>query len=261
MTANPPRLQLAQQGAGPGAPVVLSHALGLDLDMWDGFAQALASRHAVLRYDHRGHGGSAVPPGPYTMDDLVEDAARVVRESGLGPVVWVGLSMGGMVGQGLAIRHPELVRALVLANTTSKYPHEALANWRKRIEAVESGGMAAVVDMVIERYLHEDFRHSNPGRVAHYRNMILRCDPQGYAATCAAVASVDWLARLGQIRVPTLVIAGALDVGAPPALSREMHEAIRDSNLVVLDNASHLSVEEVPAQFAALVNGFLKPFE
>jgi 3-oxoadipate enol-lactonase len=192
------------------------------------------------------------------MDDLVDDAARLVREWGRGPVVWVGLSMGGMVGQGLAIRHPELVRGLVLANTTSRYPPEAAATWARRIAAVEVGGMAAVVDTVIERYLSERFRAAHPRDVARYRATILRSDPQGYAASCHAVANVDWLERLGAIQVPTLVIAGALDVGAPPAMAEAISAAIPGSELVVLDDASHLSVAEQPARFAALVGGFLR---
>jgi 3-oxoadipate enol-lactonase len=237
---------------------VLSHALGLDLHMWDALVGELASAHPVLRYDHRGHGGSAVPAGPYTLDHLVDDAARVLREWGMGPVAWVGLSMGGMVGQGLAIRHPELVRGLVLANTTSRYPPEAAATWARRIAAVEVGGMAAVVDTVIERYLSERFRAAHPRDVARYRATILRSDPQGYAASCHAVANVDGLERLGAIQVPTLVIAGALDVGAPPPMAEAISAAIRGSELVVLDDASHLSVAEQPARFTALVGGFLR---
>jgi 3-oxoadipate enol-lactonase len=257
-TFSQPQLRVALQGAAPGAPVVLSHALGLDLHMWDGLAAELALAHAVLRYDHRGHGGSATPAGPYTMDDLVGDAARVVREWGCGPVVWVGLSMGGMVGQGLAIRHPELVAGLVLANTTSRYPPEALASWEQRIAAVDAGGMAAVADMVIARYLHEGFRAAQPERVASWRATILRCDPKGYAACCNAVAKVDWQAQLGTITVPTLIVAGALDVGAPPAMAEAIKAAIPAAELVVLDEASHLSVEEQPAKFSALVAAFLQ---
>jgi len=111
-------------------------ALGLDMHMWDELAMQLAADRPVLRYDHRGHGGSAVPPGPYTMDDLVDDAARLIREWGRGPIVWIGLSMGGMVGQGLAVRHPELVQAIVLANTSAKYPEAAAAVFAQRVNDV-----------------------------------------------------------------------------------------------------------------------------
>lgn len=254
-TFSEPQLRVALQGAG--SPVVLSHALGLDLSMWDDFAAGLAARHEVARYDHRGHGGSAVPPGPYTLDALVDDAARLIREWGRGPVVWVGLSMGGMVGQGLAIRHPELVRALVLANTAARYPETALAAWQQRIAAVASGGMAAVADMVVERYLHAGFRAEHPEAAQALREQLLRCDPVGYVASCHAVSAVDWVDQQGGIRVPTLVIAGARDVGATPAMAQQIASGIPGAQLEVFDDASHLSVAEVPARFAASVNAFL----
>ncbi len=153
-TFSQPQLAVAVQGASDAAkaPIVLSHALGLDHRMWDTLAAQLAAAgHPVLRYDHRGHGGSAVPVGSYTMDDLVDDAARLICEWGRGPVVWVGLSMGGMVGQGLGVRHPDLVKALVLANTSGQYPLSSKAVFESRIEAVRQGGIATVADAVIER--------------------------------------------------------------------------------------------------------------
>ncbi|HJV63636.1 MAG TPA: alpha/beta fold hydrolase [Albitalea sp.] len=256
-TFSEPQLKVAVQGQGQGTPVMLSHALGLDLTMWDAFAAELAASHEVARYDHRGHGGSAVPRGPYTMDQLVDDAARLIREWGRGPVVWVGLSMGGMVGQGLAIRHPELLRGLVLANTAAQYPEAAQAGWQQRIEAVEAGGMAAVADMVVERYLHADFRAAHPQFAQALRERLLRTDAAGYVATCHAVRAVNWLDRLHEIRVPTLVIAGARDVGATPAMAQAMVERIPGATLALFDDASHLSVAEVPQRFAAAVRELL----
>ncbi len=264
-TFSQPQLAIALQGPalqGPAAdgaaPIVLCHALGLDLHMWDELAaQLAAANHPVLRYDHRGHGGSAVPVGPYTMDDLVDDAARLLREWGRGPVAWVGLSMGGMVGLGLAVRHPELIKALVLANTTSKYPPAAGAVFEQRIGAVRGGGMAAVAESVLERYFTAAFRASQPEAVAAFRAKVLKSDPAGYAATCAAVGGVDWLDRLNAVTCPTLVIAGALDVGAPVAMSQAIVERIPGAELVVFDQASHLSVVEQPAAFAAALDSFL----
>lgn len=257
-TASLPRLRVALQGLSTGRPVVLSHALGLDTRMWDALAAELAPHCRVLRYDHRGHGGSDAPPGPYTMDDLVDDAARVVQEWDVGPVAWIGLSMGAMVGMGLAIRRPELVDSLVLANTTSRYPPEARTGWSQRIAAVEAGGMTQVVDMVLQRYLRADFRARQWLQVAGYRDTILRCDPQGYVACCHAVASVDWLDELGRIAAPTLIIAGAEDVGAPPHMSRAMEQRIPNARLVQLEKASHLSVAEQPVHFESLVKDFLE---
>ncbi|HEY4066758.1 MAG TPA: alpha/beta fold hydrolase [Burkholderiaceae bacterium] len=261
-TFSQPQLKVAVQGAGSengaaGTPIVLSHALGLDLHMWDDLAAQLAVDRPVLRYDHRGHGGSAAPAGPYTMDELVDDAARLIREWGRGPVVWVGLSMGGMVGQGLAIRHPELIKALVLANTGSKYPEAAAAVFAARIGAVQNGGLAAIIDSVLERYFSAAFRANEPEAVAVARGTVLRSDPVGYAATCAAVGAVNWLDRLNTITCPTLIIAGRLDVGAPVSMSEAMAERIKGSQLVVFDEASHLSVAEQPAQFAQTLQSFL----
>jgi len=254
-TFSAPQLKVAVQGTG--APVMLSHALGLDLHMWHEFAARLAGERAVLRYDQRGHGGSARPPGPYAIDDLVDDAARLIREWGRGPVVFIGLSMGGMVGQGLAVRHPELLRGVVLANTTARYPEAARPVWATRIAAVEQGGMAAVADAVVERYLHADYRAAHPLEVAALRTTLLRADPAGYVAACHAVANVDWLDRLSSVRTPTLVIAGARDAGATPEMARAIAERIVGAELAVLDDASHLSVAEQPAQFAELVQSFI----
>jgi 3-oxoadipate enol-lactonase len=256
-TFSRPQLRVAVQGADEGVPVVLSHALGLDLRMWDALAASLAAQHPVLRHDHRGHGGSAVPPGPWSIDDLVDDAARVIREWGRGPVLFVGLSMGGMVGQGLAIRHPELVRGLVLANTVARYPEAARAAWLQRIEAVAQGGMAAVADMVVERYLHAGFRAADPSFAQRLRDTLLRCDPAGYRQACWAVSSVDWVDRLDGIRCPTLVIAGEHDVGATPAMAQEIASRVPGARLEVLKNASHLSVADQPEAFERLVRGCL----
>ncbi len=257
LTFSEPQLQVAVQGAGSGVPVVLSHALGLDMGMWDALAAELGTSHRVLRYDHRGHGGSAAPAGPYTMDELVDDAARVIREWGQGPVAFIGLSMGGMVAQGLAVRHPELLRGAVLANTTSQYPPAAAAVFAQRIAAVQSGGLASIVESVMERYFHAGFRASQTAQVARYRGIVLRSDPVGYAACCAAVGGVNWLDRLSGVRLPVLVIAGREDVGAPVAMSEAMAERIPGARLAVLEDASHLSVAEQPAAFTALVREFL----
>jgi 3-oxoadipate enol-lactonase len=255
-TFSEPQLHIHVQGAG--TPVVLSHALGVDLHMWDGLAAELAGKHKVLRYDHRGHGKSAAPPGPYTLDDdLVEDAARVIREWGQGPVVWVGLSMGGMVGQGLAIKYPELLRGLVLANTTSAYPPEGIANWTVRIDTVNSQGLEAVADGVMERYFNAAYRAEKPDEVAKARRTVTSNDPKAYVAACHAVRGLDYTDKLASIKVPTLVIAGADDMGTPVAMSETIAGRIKGAELAIIENASHLSVAEQPQKFAQLVNRFL----
>lgn len=256
-TFSEPQLLAVLQGSQTGVPVALSHALGLDHTMWDSLAAALAPDHPVLRYDHRGQGASARPPGPYRLDDLVDDAARLLREWGRGPVVFVGLSMGGMVAQGLAIRHPELVRGLVLANTTALYPPEAQAGWRARIDAVQQGGLAQIVDTVVERYLHAGFRHAQPTFAAALRQLLLGADPAAYVASCEAIRAVDWASQLGQIRCPTVVISGALDAGTTPAMGRAIADAVPGAQFELLEEASHLSVAEQPASFEAAVRALI----
>lgn len=244
-------------GKRPRHTVVLSHALGCDQSMWDGLACLLATDCRVIAYDHRGHGSSDAPEGPYSMADLADDAARLLRELDTGPVVWVGLSMGGMVGQELALRHPALVAALVLANTTSGYPDAARAAWAERIATVRTHGLEAIADAVMARYFHEQYRAERPAVVARYRERLVTTSAAGYLGCCAAVAAVDTTARLGSLRVPTLVIAGDLDQGTPVAMAQALADAIPDATLTVLANASHLGAVEQPAAFSAAVVEFV----
>ena len=260
VTASKPALHYNVRKARNGAPrqtIVLSHALGCDLTMWDWLASVLAADNDVICYDHRGHGSSDAPATLYTMEELAADAARLVGELGCGPVVWIGLSMGGMVGQELAIRNPELVKALVIANSTSAYPDNVREVWQQRIATVSDKGIEAIADAVMERYFHEQFRQEKAGVVASYRRRLTSTDQDGYIGCCNAVGTVDTTGRLPGIQASTLIIAGILDQGAPVSMSETMHAQIPGSQLVVLDGASHLAVAEQPKAFADAVAGFL----
>lgn len=252
------RLEQPPGGVAARPPVMLGHALGCDLRMWDALAEhLLAQGHPVLRYDQRGHGGSDTPAGSYGMAELADDAARLIDELGLAPVVWIGLSMGGMVGQELALRHPGHVAALVLANTTSGYPPEAQAGWAQRIEGIRSGGLEAIVDGALQRWFHAAFRAEHPGVVALWRQRVLACREAGYIACCEAISQIDTTERLHRIAQPTLVIAGALDAGTPPAMAERIAARIPGAVLTVLPGASHLSVLEQPQAFMACLDGWL----
>jgi 3-oxoadipate enol-lactonase len=246
-----------RSGRRPRHTVVLSHALGCDLTMWDGLANLLAADCRVIAYDHRGHGSSDAPAGPYAMADLADDAARLLRELDSGPVVWIGLSMGGMVGQELALRHPALVGALVLAHTTSGYPDAARDVWRQRIATVREHGIEAIADAVMGRYFHDGFRAAHPATVARFRQRLVTTDTEGYVGCCAAVGGIDTTARLAQIAAPTLVLAGESDQGTPVGMARMLADGIPGARLQVLAGASHLGAVEQPEAFAAAVTAFI----
>lgn len=242
-----------RNGLTPRHTVVCSHALGCDGSMWDDLANPLAQEHRVVCFDHRGHGRSDAPPGPYTLAELAEDAARLLDELSTGPVVFIGLSMGGMVAQELALRHPQKIKALVIANSSSGYDEAGRAVWRQRIASVESGGLAAVVDGALQRWFHPGFHAAQPATVQRWRRRVLATDPQGYTAACHALMNFSTTERLPQIHVPTLVIAGELDQGTPVAMSQTIAQGIPGAQLVVLKEASHLSALEQPAAFRAAV--------
>ncbi|UHL65879.1 3-oxoadipate enol-lactonase [Paralcaligenes sp. KSB-10] len=261
VTHSKPALHYSMRPARGRAPapktIVLSHALGCDLSMWNQMADFLTADYNVVSYDHRGHGSSDAPLALYSMEELAEDAARLVHELGCGPVIWIGLSMGGMVGQELAIRHPSLVSALVIANSTSEYPDAVRAVWQQRIETVRAQGIEVIADAVMERYFHEGFRQEHAGAVAAFRRRLVTTDQDGYMGCCNAVGTVDTTRRLSQIKAPALVIAGELDQGAPVAMSKTIASQIPGAQLVVIPEASHLAVTEQPKAFAQAVENFL----
>jgi 3-oxoadipate enol-lactonase len=238
-----------------GAPViVLSNSLGTDFAMWNGQVPRLESTHRVLRYDSRGHGGSAVTTGPYTIELLAQDVVALLAELRIPRVDFCGLSLGGNVGLWLAAHEPALIDRLVVANSAAVLgPREI---WDRRIEAVQAGGMGAVAELVLERWFTAGFRASSPAEVESVRRMLLATSPAGYAASCAAIRDMDLRNDLQAIRAPTLVIGGSDDPATPPATCRNVADAIANSRWVELP-AAHLSNMEASDQFNAALVGFL----
>ncbi len=245
---------------GQGPMVVLSHALGCDLGMWDGVAAVLKAHHySVLRYDHRGHGRSQAPPGPYTIELLAEDAAGLISAQAAEPVHFVGLSMGGMVAQALAASHPQLLKSIVIANATHWYDDAARALWQARINTVLTRGVAAVADGAMQRWFTPEFRADQAGaaRVAALRHRLESTDAAAYAASCEAVASIDFRVSNGRIRCPALVIAGTRDEATPVAMLQAVCSSIPGAQWRTLE-AAHLSAVEQPAAFASLLEQFFE---
>jgi 3-oxoadipate enol-lactonase len=252
-----PRLNFVREGQGP--VVVLSHALGCDLHMWDGLTERLVQDYTVLRYDHRGHGGSAAVAGPFGIEALADDVAELIQSEAGGPVHFVGLSMGGMTAQALAVRHPEQVRSIVIANSAAHYDDAARQMWAARVQTVLSQGVGAVADGAMQRWFTEAFRSgAQPGSaqlVADLRKRLSALDPRAYADACTAVSLIDFRASNPRIACPTLVIGGTLDEATPLAMSEAMAVEIPGARLRTIA-ASHLSAVEAPEVFAKLLREF-----
>lgn len=260
------RMRLTANGIGveyeitgpPGAPVVIfSHALATHLGMWEPQAAAVATRYRVLRYDTRGHGGSDAPAGPYTFSQLVEDARALLDGVGVESTHFAGISMGGMIGQWIALTHPERLQSLVLCGTSARTAPEAREIWDERIALAAREGMAPHVEPTIGRWFTPRFVKEHPEVVDPLRAMMRDTDPQGFIGCAAAIKEHDALDRLSEIKVPTLIIVGEKDPGTPVATAEAIHERIAGSELVVLESASHLSNLEQAEAFNKVLLAFL----
>ena len=201
-------------GTDEGPVLVLSNSLGSTGVMWDPQVPRLAERLRVVRYDHRGHGGSPVPPGPYSLDDLGADALALLDRLGLEHVHWCGLSLGGMVGMWVAINAPERIDRLVLCCTSARLGPPEM--WADRAATVRAEGVEAIADAGIGRWLTEGFIEREPAKTAAVRAMLAATPDAGYAGCCAAIEHMDLITQLGAIRAPPLVIAGRHDPATPP---------------------------------------------
>ena len=248
------RLNTIKEGTGP--VIVLSHALGCDLGMWEAVAAELKQSFCVLRFDQRGHGKSEVPPAPYSMEALADDVAELIASQAGGAAHFVGLSMGGMVAQQVAVRHPQRVRSLVIANSSASQDAASRAMWQARAATVLDQGVAAIAEGSMQRWFTPEFRAQHPDQVAAMRKILEATDPKGYAATCDAISRIDFRSSNAGIACPALVIAGSRDQATPPAMSEEIRASIPGSRMATLD-AAHLSAVERPAEFARLVADFV----
>ncbi len=255
ITANGIEIHYTLTGDGP--VVTLSHSLACNLSMWEDQLSALATRYRVLSFDTRGHGQSAAPPGQYTLEQLAEDAYSLLKGLGIRETHFVGLSMGGMIGQRLVLAHPEVVRSLTLCDTTSRYPAGAWPVWQERIQAVEKKGMEAVVDSTLRRWFTAPFRVRHPEVVNRIRAAILATPVQGFIGCCHAIPKIDLTDRLHAIHCPALVIVGEEDPGTPVEMARAIHAALPTAELAILRSAAHLSNIEQREEFNRILLGFL----
>lgn len=243
------------QGSGPW--LVLSHSLACNMSMWDEQVAAFADRFRVLRFDTRGHGQSSAPEGAYTLDQLADDVKALLDALGVTSCHWVGLSLGGMIGQTFALRYPGMFRTLTLADTTSRHAEDAKPIWEARIKAALEQGMAGIVAATLERWFTEPFRRANAAMMERVGAMIRGTPVAGYVGCARAISAVNLTHRLKEIGCPALVMVGEQDAGTPVAMSREIHENMPGSELVIIPSASHLSNLEQPARFNGALAEFL----
>ena len=246
------RLNAVLEGPPDAPPVVLIHALGVTHAIWDEVVARLPGRR-ILRFDLRGHGASDVPPAPYAMGTLIRDAERLMDHFALREAVVVGLSIGGMVAQALAVKRTDLVRGLVLSNTASRIG--TAEQWQARIATVREGGLAAIADATMERWFGRKWREVPA--MPRLREMLLACPPEGWMGCAAAIAGTDFYETTATLRLPTLAIAGANDGSTPPDLVRETADLIPGSRFHLIRSAGHLPFVEQPEAYAAALRQFL----
>ena len=242
---------------GEGPWVTLSHSLACNLHMWDEEAKRLAKHYKVLRYDTRGHGASGAPAGAYTLELLADDLHGLLQALSIKTTHFVGLSMGGMIGQTYALKYPGMFASLALCDTTSRYPVEAAGLWGERIKTVEAQGMEPLVESTLARWFTAPFRKAHPEVVEKVAAMIRTTPAAGYVGCSHAIPKINLTARLAEIRCASLVLVGRDDPGTPVAMAEEIHQALPGSKLVVIPSAAHLSNLEQPDAFNQALRNFL----
>jgi 3-oxoadipate enol-lactonase len=249
-------LHYEANGAKELPPLVFSNSLGTDLRIWDKVAERLAGRFRIIRYDKRGHGLSEAPPPPYPLMDHVADLVGLLDHLEIERTAVVGLSVGGMIAQGLAALHPERVAALVLSDTAPKIG--TTESWNDRIDLVTRQGLAVLVERVMPLWFTPAFRKQDNPDYADCVAMFVRTPVDGYIGTCASVRDADLTESTRALKAPTVCIVGEQDGSTPPDLVRSLANLISNSEFRIIPKAGHIPCVEQPDAFVGLVGGFLR---
>ena len=250
------RVHYREDGNSTGPTLVFGNSLGTDFRIWDQVVDLLPKSLRIIRYDKRGHGLTDCPDAPYSMGSLITDAERLLDHLNVKDCVFVGLSIGGMIAQGLAAERPDLVRGVVLCNTGAKIGTPEM--WADRIKAVEAGGIAALEDSILERWFSKRFRAEEVGELALWRNMLVRTTLDGYAGSSAAIAETDLHESTSLLRIPAVALGGDEDGSTPPDMVRETVELIPGGTFHLIQGAGHLPCIEKPVETAMVISDFLK---
>jgi 3-oxoadipate enol-lactonase len=251
----PERLVASLDGP-PGAPVVvLGNSLGTTRELWEPQAGVLGGRFRLLRYEHRGHGGSPAPPGPYDIADLATDVLQLLDDFAIEAASYCGISLGAMIGMWLAANAPERIGALGLCCTSACLPPAQM--WEERAASVRAAGMASISPQVVGRWFTAAFAERDPATVSGFVTTVEGVNPEGYAGCCEAIAAMDLRSSLGRIDAPVLVIAGAEDPATPPWHGARIASAVGGSRLRVIRGAAHLANVSHPGEITAALMAHL----
>ena len=247
------RLNADLTGPAGGPALVLVHALGTAASIWDDLLPLMPPGLRILRFDLRGHGRTDTPAPPYAMGALIRDTERLMDHFAMKEAVILGLSIGGLIAQGLAVKRLDLVRGMILSNTAARIGRPE--HWQDRIAAVRAGGMQALHDATMERWLGRRWRE-NPA-LSRLSPLFLGTDPAGWEGCAAAISGTDFYETTATLTLPTLAIAGANDASTPPDLVRETADLIRGHRFALIRGAGHIPPVEKPAEYAAILTQFL----
>ena len=237
-------LFVTESGPADAPAILFSNSLGTTHRMWDAVVAELSADYRCLRYDTRGHGTSTAGRAGFEIEDLAADALDILGHFGVGQVHFAGLSLGGMTGQALAVKAPERLASLTLMATTAFMPPASA--WNDRAALVRREGTEAIVEATLQRWFTPSFIAGSPATVARVASEFCQINREGYAACCEAIGRMDLRPLIGQIAIPTLIIAGADDPATPVAMSEAMRDSIASSRLKVLGQAAHLLAIEQP---------------
>ncbi|MEM7303437.1 MAG: 3-oxoadipate enol-lactonase [Pseudomonadota bacterium] len=236
--------------------LVFANSLGTDFRIWRDCIVRLAGDYSILMYDKRGHGLSDAGTAPYTMQDHIDDLAGLLDLMGAEQSIICGLSVGGMIAQGLSEHRPDLVKALIMCDTGHKIGTAEM--WNERIQTAETKGISAMAAPIMERWFTKDFHEKQKDALAGYTNMLTRTTVAGYAGTCAAIRDTDYTTLASKITVPTLCIVGDQDGSTPPSLVAGLAKLIPGGHFEVIKGSAHLPCIEQPEILVALINAFVR---
>jgi 3-oxoadipate enol-lactonase len=254
--ANGIALHYSDTGEADLPVLVFSNSLGTDFRSWDRVAARLLGKYRMVRYDKRGHGLSTAPDAPYVIDDHVGDLEQLLDSLELKSVLLVGLSVGGLIAQGLAAKRPDLVKALVLCDTAARIG--SVDMWNGRIKAIEDGGIESIAEPILERWFSEDFRQTRPAELAGWRAMLTRTPRQGYLGTAAALRDTDYTGQSAGLALPVLCLCGTEDGATPPELVEATANLIPGARYLAIEGAGHLPCIEKPEAVVSAIEEFIR---